>query len=251
MDETAEWRSFGDGDDGKTDMNRVGGKTNPFLSNSGLDTSIKGTNAALYAKWQTKSSYCSMTSKDKSFLSGMSYLQDLCSRLNVIEATFKKACEILKKVDDMELVKGSRLNTRCATILFMACRVTQSKMDVKDILMACNIGHKDLSKCFKKIKPALPGQQLSASSAQCAEDAAQKMGLDSAVVDVCRQTAENISKLEVLTGKKPATIAGVAIFMITQLSPELSSKFDCASISNILGMGEAAIRGSFREVEDL
>ena len=48
IDESAEWRSFGAderGGDGKADMNRVGGKTNPYLSNSGLETSISGTNA--------------------------------------------------------------------------------------------------------------------------------------------------------------------------------------------------------------
>ena len=49
IDETAEWRSFGSDNaqnDNKADMNRVGGRTNPFLSNSGLDTNVKGTNAA-------------------------------------------------------------------------------------------------------------------------------------------------------------------------------------------------------------
>ena len=38
------------------------------------------------------------------------------------------------------------------------------------------------------------------------------------VIDVCKATADNISKLEILTGKKPATIAGVAIYMIVLLS---------------------------------
>ena len=38
--------------------------------------------------------------------------------------------------------------------------------------------------------------------------------LDEYAVNTCKATAENISKLEVLTGKKPATIAGVAIYMI-------------------------------------
>ena len=49
IDETAEWRSFGAGEtsgDGKANMNRVGGISNPNVSNSGLDTSILGTNAS-------------------------------------------------------------------------------------------------------------------------------------------------------------------------------------------------------------
>ena len=54
IDETAEWRSFGEADSGKADMNRVGGKINPYLSNSGLDTAITGSNAAQYSKWMQK-----------------------------------------------------------------------------------------------------------------------------------------------------------------------------------------------------
>jgi transcription initiation factor TFIIB len=44
IDESAEWRNFGESDDGKTDMNRVGGKNNPFISTGGLDTHISGSN---------------------------------------------------------------------------------------------------------------------------------------------------------------------------------------------------------------
>ena len=57
IDESAEWRSFGaseGGDSGKADMNRVGGKTNPYLSNAGLETNVIGTNATQYAKWLVK-----------------------------------------------------------------------------------------------------------------------------------------------------------------------------------------------------
>ena len=77
------------------------------------------------------------------------------------------------------------------------------------------------------MKPVLPGQHLSVTSSKYAEDAAKKLGLEPNVIDVCRATADNISKLEVLTGKKPATIAGVAIYMIVLLSPELLKKIDC------------------------
>jgi hypothetical protein len=49
--ETDECRSFvacEGGTDGKADTNRVGGKKNLLLSNSGLETCIKVTNASLY-----------------------------------------------------------------------------------------------------------------------------------------------------------------------------------------------------------
>ena len=46
-----EWRNFGSDDNGKADMNRVGGTINPYLSNGGLDTNVKGTGADQYARW--------------------------------------------------------------------------------------------------------------------------------------------------------------------------------------------------------
>jgi transcription initiation factor TFIIIB Brf1 subunit/transcription initiation factor TFIIB len=41
IDETSEWRNFSS-DDGKSNPNRVGGKLNPFLSDFGLSTVVKG-----------------------------------------------------------------------------------------------------------------------------------------------------------------------------------------------------------------
>jgi len=35
-------------------MNRVGGTINPYLSNGGLETNVKGSGLDQYAKWLTK-----------------------------------------------------------------------------------------------------------------------------------------------------------------------------------------------------
>lgn len=108
IDETAEWRSFGAGEggsDGKADMNRVGGKVNPYLSNSGLETNVMGANANQYSKWLVKGNLHSMTSKDRSMTTGINFLRDLAERLNIIEGTYKKAIEIYKKVDDAEVAR--------------------------------------------------------------------------------------------------------------------------------------------------
>ena len=122
-----------------------------------------------------RDSYVSMTSKDKQMQTGMAFLRDIASNLNIVDVTYKKACEILKKVHDLDLAKGARLNTKCGTIMYIACRTTNNTTEVKDILKACRIGNKDLSKCFKIIKPALPGANLGITSSKYAEDACTKM----------------------------------------------------------------------------
>jgi transcription initiation factor TFIIIB Brf1 subunit/transcription initiation factor TFIIB len=105
-----------------------------------------------------KNNFISLTSKDKTIMKGIHYIEDICTRLNIMDGTTKKACEILKKVDEMELVKGQKLNTKCGTIIFIACRMTKNNTNVRDIFKATNMGHKELSKCFKRLKPAIPGQ---------------------------------------------------------------------------------------------
>ena len=54
-----------------------------------------------------------------------------------------------------------------------------------------------------------------------------------------------------MTGKKPATIAGVAIWMILKRSPKYSARYNPFEISKVLSVGDVAIKNAYREVEDL
>ena len=49
----------------------------------------------------------------------------------------------------------------------------------------------------------------------------EKLEISQEICDLCIHTVNKIVELEVLTGKKPATIAGVAIWMVVTKHPEL------------------------------
>lgn len=142
IDESAEWRNFGgDGDNtGKADMNRVGGTINPFLSNGGLETNVKGSGAEQYARWLVKGNIgatsskkqpgASAPNKDRQIQVGMSFLQELSTRLNIMGPTLSKAYEILKKVHDSDISRGLKINVKAATIMFIACKLTNSNKEL-------------------------------------------------------------------------------------------------------------------------
>jgi hypothetical protein len=67
-----------------------------------------------------------MTSKDKSITTCIKYLNEIRVKLNIIESTFVKACEILKNVEDAGVGKNLKINVKCGTIMFMACRMTNN-----------------------------------------------------------------------------------------------------------------------------
>ena len=120
----------------------------------------------------------------------MTFLRDLSERLNIIERTYNKALEITKKVEDSGLGKGQKINVKCATIMFCACRITEHPKDIKDILRATGSTEKELGRCYKKIKECMPGAQLGKSSSKYTEDACKKMELENEVIETCKATAD-------------------------------------------------------------
>lgn len=117
-------------------------------------------------------------------------------------------------------------------------------------MRATGSSQRDIAKCYRKLKGVLPSQILNRTSANYAEEASKKLGLPENITVLCKATAENISKLEILTGKKPATIAGVAVWMIVKRSPSLRNNIkSLCQIAEILGMSEAAIKSAYKEVE--
>lgn len=65
------------------------------------------------------------------------------------------------------------------------------------------------------------------------------MGLPIDIITAAKATAENITKLEIASSRHPATIAGVSIFIVTQLSKQ---KKNCSEIASAVGVTEATIR---------
>lgn len=239
-------------------MNRVGGAINPYLSGGGLDTSIKGSNADQYARWLveghvsgTDSVSKQVVSTDRAIKNDIDYLTEIQERLNIKQATFQKACELAKKVEVAGVVKGSRMATKCATLMIVACKLTEANKEFKDIFKLCRVNKKEIQKFFKKIQHFVPrAGLLSTSSSKYVEQAAETLQLPAQIANWCRQAADNIQAAEVLTGKKPATIAGVALWMVIKRVPELKDKYMLPlELSNALEISEAAIKSAAKEVE--
>ena len=75
IDDSSEWRSFSsETGSGGASSNRVGGKWNPFLSNYGIDTVVKGNNSSEINRISERSSF---TAVDKQVNKGFLLLRDL------------------------------------------------------------------------------------------------------------------------------------------------------------------------------
>ena len=64
---------------------------NPYLSNYGIDTQVKGKNSGELDKWNQRTS---QSAKDKQKLKGFRMIKDIQTRLNLKDPTIQRATEL-------------------------------------------------------------------------------------------------------------------------------------------------------------
>lgn len=153
IDESSEWRTFSsETSNNGTNPSRVGGKLNPYLSNYGIDTQVKGANASDIQKWADRSS---LSAKDKQISKGLRAIKEMAGRLNLKEPTQNRACEIYNKIE-VKGIRGASLMAKVATVIFIASRIEKQPKGIKEILAIDQVSQKELSSCYKKIKELIP-----------------------------------------------------------------------------------------------
>jgi len=159
----------------------------------------------------------------------MRQIKELATRLNLKEPVVNKAQEIYKTIEDKG-IKGVSMLAKVATVIFVASRIEKQPKTIKDILAQDQIQHKELSSCYKKVKNLIPELKnlVQLDAKQIAESAVNRMGLPMDVLNAASFATQQITNLQIATGRQPQTIAGVAIYMISSLSTDKRSMCEIA-----------------------
>lgn len=97
----------------------MGGKLNPYLSDFGLSTVVKG-----QKELQMWSERTALTSADKTIQRGHQLIKELSHCLNLKAPTIDKSFELYKQIADSGQLRGRSIEARVATVIFMASRFT-------------------------------------------------------------------------------------------------------------------------------
>ena len=93
-----------------------------------------------------------------------------------MDGAIEKGKEILKKVHNSGIAKSIRKRKlRSAAALFVACKMTQIKKDVKEIAFVTGTSQKDIARCQKKLKKIIPEQFMSWSPQQHVDMGCEKL----------------------------------------------------------------------------
>ncbi|KAG8050439.1 hypothetical protein GUJ93_ZPchr0009g1343 [Zizania palustris] len=139
VDETSEWRTFAN-ESNDNDPVRVGGPTNPLLTDGGLSTVIAKPNGAQgdflsssLGRWQNRGA-----NPDRSLILAFRTIANMADRLGLVATIKDRANEIYKKVEDLKSIRGRNQDAILAACLYIACRQEDRPRTVKEICSVAN-----------------------------------------------------------------------------------------------------------------
>lgn len=240
IDETSEWRNFG-GESSGPDMNRVGGPVNQNLDSGGISTTITGQGDQ---RLINSSNRISSNAKDKNKMKGWAAIKDLCHQIHIPRQAQQEATELFSLVEDNEQLKGKKLILKVASWIMIASRKSHLPKNMKDILKGAAIQKKELSRWYRLIlRKVWPKLKTNLEPSQCITQIASNLNLKGEIEDKCKEVARFLRKKEYLTGRSPFTVAGAAVYMVTQL---FENKRNFKEIAIAAKLADVTIRNAYK-----
>ncbi|XP_075491790.1 transcription initiation factor IIB isoform X1 [Primulina tabacum] len=251
IDETFEWRNFAN-ESGDNDPVRVGGPTNPLLTDGGLSTVISKPNGSTgeylsssVSRWQNRGS-----NPDRSLVQAFKTIAIMADRLGLVATIKDRANEIYKKVEDQKPLRGRNQDAILAACLYIACRQEDKPRTVKEICSVANgATKKEIGRAKEFIVKQLEvemGQSMEMGTIHAGDFLRRfcsHLGMTNQAVKAAQEAVQKSEELDVR--RSPISIAAAVIYIITQLSDDKKLLKD---ISLATGVAEGTIRNSYKDL---
>ncbi|KAG9441883.1 hypothetical protein H6P81_017737 [Aristolochia fimbriata] len=251
IDETSEWRTFAN-ESGDNDPVRVGGPSNPLLTDGGLSTVISKPNgtqgeflSSSLGRWQNRGS-----NPDRSLILAFRNIATMSDRLGLVATIKDRANEIYKRVEDMKSIRGRNQDAILAACLYIACRQEDKPRTVKEICSVANgASKKEIGRAKEYIVKQLElemGQSMEMGTIHAGDFLRRfcsHLGMTNQAIKAAQEAVQKSEELDIR--RSPISIAAAIIYMITQLSDDKKLLRD---ISLATGVAEGTIRNSYKDL---
>ncbi|KAL5719966.1 Transcription initiation factor IIB-2 [Ranunculus cassubicifolius] len=250
IDETSEWRTFAN-ESGDNDPVRVGGPSNPLLTDGGLTTIISKPNGSTgdflsssLGRWQNRGS-----NPDRSLILAFKTIATMSDRLNLVATIKDRANEIYKKVEDQKSIRGRNQDAILAACLYIACRQEDKPRTVKEICSVANgATKKEIGRAKEYIVKQLevemgPMEMGAIHAGDFLRRFCSHLGMTNQTVKAAQEVVQKSEELDIR--RSPISVAAAVIYMVTQLSDDRKLLRD---ISMATGVAEGTIRNSYKDL---
>ncbi|CAI8584747.1 unnamed protein product [Vicia faba] len=251
IDETSEWRTFAN-ESNDNDPVRVGGPSNPLLTDGGLSTVIAKPNgssgeflSSSLGRWQNRGS-----NPDRGLILAFKTIATMSERLGLVATIKDRANEIYKRVEDQKSSRGRNQDALLAACIYIACRQEDIPRTVKEICSVANgASKKEIGRAKEYIVKQLgleKGQTVEMGTIHAGDFMRRfcsNLGMNNQAVKAAQEAVKKSEEFDIR--RSPISIAAAVIYIITQLSDD---KKPLKDISIATGVAEGTIRNSYKDL---
>ncbi|KAH9617095.1 hypothetical protein KSS87_012900 [Heliosperma pusillum] len=251
IDETSEWRTFAN-ESNDNDPVRVGGPSNPLLTDGGLSTVISKPNgtsgdylSSSLGRWQNRGA-----NPDRGLILAFKTIAIMADRLGLVATIKDRASEIFKKVEDQKSSRGRNQDAILAACLYIACRQEDKPRTVKEICSVANgATKKEIGRAKEYIVKQLEvemGQAVDMGTIHAGDFLRRfcsNLGMNNQAMKAAQEAVQKSEEIDIR--RSPISIAAAVIYIITQLSDE---KKPLRDISQATGVAEGTIRNAYKDL---
>ncbi|GAU24229.1 hypothetical protein TSUD_23660 [Trifolium subterraneum] len=251
IDETSEWRTFAN-ESNDNDPVRVGGPSNPLLTDGGLSTVIAKPNgssgeflSSSLGRWQNRGA-----NPDRGLILAFKTIATMAERLGLVATIKDRANEIYKRVEDQKSSRGRNQDALLAACLYIACRQEDKPRTVKEICSVANgATKKEIGRAKEYIVKQLgleKGQSVEMGTIHAGDFMRRfcsNLSMNHQAVKAAQEAVKKAEEFDIR--RSPISIAAAVIYIITQLSDD---KKPLKDISIATGVAEGTIRNSYKDL---
>lgn len=237
VDLSAEYRCFKE-DDRSSNPIRVGNRVNLEMSRQ-IDLIMLDDNKNPRAKWHFRGT---MSSEDSYFVRGTAIIKKYCALLD-LQSLQRPSIDLLTEIKDEATIRGKRLETTMAAVVFLAGRRTLNLIDLKSFINIADTSLAKLLKACSMIVKLIP--RIVVKPFDLIKKCAQSFGLGPKELSLVEKLCSQIDEVDVLDGRLPknTTIAASVLYFFSLHHP--SFKMSLAEIKEKLGVENDSLIRSY------
>ena len=222
---------------------RTGAPSKLFLHDRGLSTVIQiGRDASgnllppktmrqmwRLRKWQIRSNVHSY----KNLIRAMTELDRLSDKMAIPQSVEEKAALIYRKALDKRLVRGRSVEGIAAASLYLACRITKTLRNFREISEASLVSEKDLGRYYRLLLRELDIRIPICDPKTYLSKIAEKTNISSQTQALALKIRREAEKKVVTAGKNPRGIAATALYLACRMRGECITQKELAEATDL------------------
>ena len=235
IDNSAEWRYYGNEDNKSSDPTRCGMPTNELLPDSSLGTMIgmKGGQCYEMRILRNYQMWHSMSYKERTLYNIFDNLTINAVNSGIPSSIIDEAKVLYKKFSELKLSRGENRAGLIATSIYMSCKTHNVPRSAKEIASMFNVKPTTMTKSCKKFQEVLKMELANTTPMDFVQRFCSKLNLDKTVKDMCVYVIGKVCEMSIISENTPPSIAAACIYMVCLVMKVEVDKRELANVCDI------------------